>query len=131
MECNFCGKTFKSISSLKNHKLTAKYCLKIQGKIDVTEISFECEYCNKILSTKQMLQLHLISCNAREIFIKKDEQLALLKEQKDKEIALLKEQKDKEMTLMKEELIKKTLHPSRIERYLEMGISIGDLENYI
>ena len=31
MECEFCKHTFKSISSLNNHKKTANYCLKIQG----------------------------------------------------------------------------------------------------
>ena len=127
MECNFCSKTFKTISSLKNHKVSAKYCLKIQGKIDVIETPFECNYCNKILSSKQMLQLHLISCNAREIFIEKDKEMTLLKQQKDKEMtllkqqkdkemALLKQQKDKEMALLKEELIKINIINNQFEK---------------
>jgi hypothetical protein len=31
----------------------------------------------------------------------------------------------------KEELMKKTLHPSRIQKYLDMGISIEELDNII
>jgi hypothetical protein len=33
--------------------------------------------------------------------------------------------------LYKSELLKKTLHPSRIERYLNLGIDYDDLENYL
>ena len=31
----------------------------------------------------------------------------------------------------KSELLKKTLHPSRVKRYLDMGIDYDDLENYL
>jgi hypothetical protein len=30
-----------------------------------------------------------------------------------------------------EELIQKTMHPSRIQKLLDMGISIDELDNYI
>jgi len=30
-----------------------------------------------------------------------------------------------------EELIQKAMHPSRIQKYLDMGISIDELDNYI
>jgi len=30
-----------------------------------------------------------------------------------------------------EELIQKTMHPSRIQKYLDMGISIDELDNYL
>ena len=33
--------------------------------------------------------------------------------------------------LYKEELIKKALHPSRIQKYLDMGFSIDELDNII
>ena len=33
LNCNFCHKEFKNNSSLNKHKLTAKYCLKIQDVI--------------------------------------------------------------------------------------------------
>ena len=70
MECNFCKKTF-SLSSLNNHKVTAKYCLKIQKNFSSKKKDkkpFKCEYCNKILSTNQMLQYHNDSCDQKKIF---------------------------------------------------------------
>ena len=33
--------------------------------------------------------------------------------------------------IYKEELMQVALHPSRIEKYLEQGIAIEDLDNYI
>lgn len=36
--CEFCGKTFKTISSLNAHKKTTKYCLKIQKSLEADEI---------------------------------------------------------------------------------------------
>ena len=32
MQCEYCEKIFSNISSLNNHKKTAKYCLKIQNE---------------------------------------------------------------------------------------------------
>ena len=34
-------------------------------------------------------------------------------------------------SVYKEELMRMALHPSRIEKYMEMGLSIEDLDNYI
>lgn len=45
---------------MNNHQKKAKYCLVLQGKIEILE--FKCEYCNKILSSKQNLELHLKKC---------------------------------------------------------------------
>jgi hypothetical protein len=33
--------------------------------------------------------------------------------------------------IYKEELIQKTMHPSRIQKYLDMGINIEELDNYL
>jgi len=33
--------------------------------------------------------------------------------------------------IYKEELIKKTMHPSKIQKYLDMGISIDELDNHL
>ena len=33
--------------------------------------------------------------------------------------------------IYKEELIQKAFHPSRIQKYLDMGISIDELDNYL
>jgi len=37
----------------------------------------------------------------------------------------------KRCLIYKEELIQKTMHPSRIQKYLVMGISIDELDNYL
>jgi hypothetical protein len=37
----------------------------------------------------------------------------------------------KRCEIYKKELIQKALHPSRIQKYLEQGISVEDLENFI
>jgi endogenous inhibitor of DNA gyrase (YacG/DUF329 family) len=60
MNCEFCNNKFSNKSSMYNHQKTAKYCIKIQGK----DISlFKCKYCDKILSTKQNLHIHIGSCS--------------------------------------------------------------------
>ena len=64
MNCEYCKKNFKSLSSLNNHKITAKYCLKIQGNnID----NYNCNFCNKNFSTKSVLKKHFISCKEKKI----------------------------------------------------------------
>jgi len=37
----------------------------------------------------------------------------------------------KRCSIYKEELIQVALHPSRIEKYLDQGINLADLDNYI
>ena len=60
MECEFCKHTFKSISSLNNHKKTANYCLKIQG-IESNK-QFECDNCASKFNLKSTLDKHLTRC---------------------------------------------------------------------
>ena len=69
MICEYCNTEFKTTSALNNHKNKAKYCLIIQGKIEPKEEVFKCNLCEKILSSKQMLELHKKKCDG-----KKDEQ---------------------------------------------------------
>jgi hypothetical protein len=57
--CEFCKKDFKSISSLNYHVKTAKYCLEIQNKVNIT---FQCSKCKKILSCKKTLENHILKC---------------------------------------------------------------------
>ena len=68
MNCEYCNTVFKTISSLNSHKNKAKYCLLIQGKIEpepepeqVKQI-FKCSKCEKILSSKQYLEIHFSKC---------------------------------------------------------------------
>ena len=61
---------------MNNHKNKSKYCLIIQGKIEPKDKilstkqekieEFKCEYCNKILSSKQYLESHMKKCEIIE-----------------------------------------------------------------
>jgi glycerophosphoryl diester phosphodiesterase len=66
MKCEYCNSEFKTTSALNNHKNKAKYCLIIQGKIDQKEQVFKCERCEKILSSKQMLEFHTQKCEGKK-----------------------------------------------------------------
>ena len=67
--CNFCSKTFITVSNLNNHKRTAKYCLDIQkSRIETAkkDVEYKCECCDKVFSTKYNLATHLLSCNKKK-----------------------------------------------------------------
>jgi len=75
MNCEYCKKNFSSLSSLNNHKKTAVYCLKIQGKnID----NFQCNLCEKFFSCKKVLTTHINSCS--KFIIKENENIQLKNE---------------------------------------------------
>jgi len=59
MKCQFCNNNFSSTASLSHHQKTAKYCLKKRGKISK---KYTCEYCHKIYSTKQNMNIHITNC---------------------------------------------------------------------
>lgn len=59
--CKFCKNTFKNIYKLNNHQKTAKYCLKIQGRV------LTCE-CKKNFTNKKAFDKHQEKCI---IFLKK------------------------------------------------------------
>ena len=63
MNCQYCKTIFKSSSALKNHINKARYCIVIQKKLAKKEKKiYRCEYCDKILSTKQSLTKHKETC---------------------------------------------------------------------
>jgi hypothetical protein len=66
MICEYCNTEFKTKSALNNHKNKAKYCLIIQGKIKPKNEIFKCNFCEKILSTKQYLELHMEKCEGKK-----------------------------------------------------------------
>jgi hypothetical protein len=66
MDCKYCNNQFKNKYALTSHQNKAKYCLIIQGKINKTEGIFKCDICNKILSTKQYLEIHKEKCNGKK-----------------------------------------------------------------
>ena len=64
--CEFCKKSFKTVSNLLNHKRTAKYCLELRNK---TNEEFICKYCNKNFSTKNWRDTHVKKCvNALDFY---------------------------------------------------------------
>ena len=68
MFCEYCKTEFKTISALNNHKLKAKYCLIIQGKIesDPHKDIYICHICKKVLSSKKYLEIHEQKCKGRK-----------------------------------------------------------------
>jgi hypothetical protein len=80
MECNFCKKIFTNKSSLNKHKLTTKYCLKIQGEI--SKNPFKCASCDKTFTVKQSLTIHEKTCE--KINLEKEIRIVVL--DKDKEL---------------------------------------------
>jgi hypothetical protein len=66
MNCEYCNTEFKTKSSLNIHKIKAKYCLILQGKLDKKEIIFKCDFCEKVLSSKQCLEIHKEKCKGKK-----------------------------------------------------------------
>ena len=66
MNCEHCNKTYKSLSSLNQHKKTAKFCLKIQKGNENIQLNHKCDFCNKDFSTKQHLITHVETCKEKE-----------------------------------------------------------------
>ena len=96
MECQYCNQILKTSSSLKQHQLTAKYCLSKQNKEPIKE--YYCNACNTGFTLKYSLQKHLQICksNTPEIHqisqeldvVKKELELSLIREkEKDKIIS--------------------------------------------
>ena len=96
MECQYCNQILKTPSSLKQHQLTAKYCLSKQNKEPIKE--YYCNACNTGFTLKYSLQKHLQICksNTPEIHqisqeldvVKKELELSIIREkEKDKIIS--------------------------------------------
>ena len=105
MNCQYCKTIFKSSSALKNHINKARYCIVIQKKLAKKEKTvFKCEYCDKILSTKQSLSKHKETC--------------CKKKDKDNEIKD-KENKDKLLKKLTDEIIEKDKIIIKVNTQLE------------
>lgn len=65
IRCEHCKTEFKTIGSLKKHTINAKYCLKIQGKIDSK--THLCEICSKNFESEHLLLKHLEICKLVKI----------------------------------------------------------------
>jgi hypothetical protein len=60
MNCEYCGASLKTLSSLKLHQKTAKYCLSQQNNTNIEEYS--CTACSKKFNRKSSLDNHLKIC---------------------------------------------------------------------
>ncbi len=94
--CEFCNKSYKTLSSLNNHKKTAKFCLNLQKESKPNEEMIikilKCNYCNKEFTSKFVLNNHINICSVKIIHEKLDEQKKELEEQlkeKDNKILFL------------------------------------------
>ena len=120
MECSFCKKSFKNISSLNYHIKNAKYCLKLQN--ENFEGNFTCTLCKQNFSTKQYKENHEKICNNNSI-INENMLLKQILKEKEEMIKNLKEQtkeKDDVIKELKEEMKDKD---ERIERLATVAIN--------
>jgi len=110
MECNFCNKKFSTLSSLNNHKATAKYCLKIQNK----DVKFKCLECEKTFTTNNSLTEHKKICK----------KITTKLSSKDKDIIIAKqesiiEQLQKQEDVYKEQLQNRDEQISELQKIIE------------
>jgi len=101
MECEYCNKQLSSLSSLINHKKTAKYCIEIQNKLGINNNiiinKIKCNICFKTFADKRTLTNHLQRICLKEInyiqindiigkVIKENENINKVLQEKEREI---------------------------------------------
>ena len=62
IKCEYCGTEFKRGSSLRTHKETARYCLKLQGQV-CRKTQYQCQHCGKVYLRSDKYDQHVRSCN--------------------------------------------------------------------
>ena len=100
--CEFCSRGFQNTSNLKNHKNTAKYCLKIQN---VKPKMIKCENCPATFTQKIGLERHLLKCDGKKIFLLNqihEEKLELQKQMYEEKLELQKQMYEEKLELQKE-----------------------------
>jgi hypothetical protein len=68
--CEYCNKSYSSLSSLNYHQKTAKFCIEIQQRNNNdTNNKIKkcvCEYCNKEFTSKKLVNQHLETCKIKK-----------------------------------------------------------------
>ena len=105
MECEYCHKTYSSVSSLNHHKKTNKKCLLLyQGETELTLHTVTCTYCDKKFMCPKTLKVHInVFCHVKK---QEDQNIAIHQIQKkmeDEIIALKKQLRKKDNDLMKKD----------------------------
>ena len=83
MNCEYCGASLKTLSSLKLHQKTAKYCLSQQNITTIEEHS--CRSCSKKFNRKSCLDNHLKICKENSF----ENELRVKYENREKELISL------------------------------------------
>ena len=138
IKCEFCLKNFKNNYILNKHKLSAKYCLIIQEKVnykvkvedkvsdEIKLLKFECEKCGKILISKQNLNLHIKTCKEILKYQLSEKDVEILSIKKDyeqliteKEIEISSLKKDYEHQITEKEIeILKNNHEKQLSKHI-------------
>ena len=77
--CEFCNNEYKTISSLNNHKKTAKKCLILRNAINTAEF-YECKECEFKTTLKDSINSHKCKKKDKNIICKLELELKCLKE---------------------------------------------------
>ena len=103
MNCEYCGTILKTLSSLKLHQKTAKYCLSNQTNTTTEEHS--CTACSKKFNRKSSLDNHLKICKEKTF----ETELRLKYENREKELIAFYEKdriiQDKDRIIQEQKLI--------------------------
>jgi hypothetical protein len=65
LNCNFCKKSYNSLSSLNYHQKNAKFCLELQNKLKNGEL-IRCDFCLKEFTSKKYLNQHNEICKQKK-----------------------------------------------------------------
>jgi hypothetical protein len=66
--CDLCDKVLSSQSNLRQHKLTAKYCLKLRNNVVVNR--YKCEYCEYSTGLNDHIKKHILRCKSKKDYDK-------------------------------------------------------------
>jgi hypothetical protein len=108
--CNYCEKTFSTLSNLNHHKATAKYCINLRSNTVINN-KITCKGCKKVFNVKSSFKRHEKICSKNNDK-NWEEKIVNQKEQYIKKISKIKSH-------FKEQLALKDTHIKELESKLE------------